>query len=111
MGNLVEQLHWDEVISVEVPEQFLIHHTTFKTKELLEAIKRGLRAPEGWFNEGINCEIISPGESWRKGRVRISLEFYPDESDLIEIPAGDKSGTTQPESLLDEIRQITVEGN
>lgn len=86
-------------------------HTTFKAKEFLEAMKSGLGAPERWLEEGINCEVISPGKSWRKGRVRISLEFYPDESNSIEIPISDKSGTTQPESLLDDIRQITAKGN
>jgi hypothetical protein len=42
--------------------------------------------------DGVECEMLSPNKSWRKGKVKISLEFIPDESDEYESP-------------LDEIRR------
>ena len=48
-----------------------------------------------WIEEGVNCERLSPGDpQWKKGkvRVRVVVEFLPDEPE-------------SPESPLDEIRR------
>jgi hypothetical protein len=47
---------------------------------------------DSWLSQGVDCEILKPGKSWQKGkvRIRISLEFCPDD------PVG---------SPLDDIRQ------
>lgn len=45
-----------------------------------------------WFREGIDCEILQPNSpGWKKGKIRLKvvLEFHPDE----------------PESPLDDVRQ------
>lgn len=50
-----------------------------------------------WINEGLECEVLNLGATqWKKGKVRIkiSLEFCPDE---LEIP--------EYQSPLDEIRR------
>jgi len=50
-----------------------------------------LPSPE-WFNQGANCEILRlGGKNWQKGKLRIKLtvEFYPDEPEVEEIPASD----------------------
>lgn len=52
-----------------------------------------------WFGDGINCEVLELGDkAWRKGKVRIkvSIEFHPDESEVADSP-------------LDDIRQAIVE--
>lgn len=53
--------------------------------------KGGIPRPDGdsWLSQGIDCEILKPGKTWRKGkvRIRISLEFSPDES--IDSPLDD----------------------
>lgn len=36
---------------------------------------------EAWAGEGVKCEVLRPGEGWRKGKVRLRMEFVPDEPD------------------------------
>jgi len=80
-----------DVISVEDANKVLITHKTFKVNEFLKAIVDnylGKDLGKKWCFEGVNCEVLSPGNIWRKGKIKISLEFIADE----------------PESPLDEIR-------
>ncbi|EAW38715.1 KGK domain-containing protein [Lyngbya sp. PCC 8106] len=54
-----------------------------------------------WFNEGKKCEILKLGSTgWKKGKVRLKVivEFCPDEPELSE-----------PESPLDDLRQKLME--
>lgn len=104
MENQFEHLRRDEAISISDSDQFLISHTTFKVKELLKTMEGLLGAPEKWFDEGVSCEIISPSKSWRKGRVKVCLEFYPDEAETPEILESDEPENNQ-KSPLDDIRQ------
>ena len=80
----------------------MIAHTTFKVYEFMKSLKEnyfGRVIPEltnKWFKEGMNCEVLSPGKGWRKGKVKIALIFCPDKSD----------------SPLDDIRQqMSEEGD
>ena len=36
---------------------------------------------ERWAKDGVRCEILRPGENWRRGKVRLQVEFIPDEPD------------------------------
>ena len=88
-------LNDNDVISIkennnEDTDNSLITHNTFKVDEFLTAIfdQIGYHLGKKWFFEGVKCKILSPGKTWRKGTIKISLEFIPDE----------------PESPLDEIR-------
>lgn len=58
-----------------------------------------------WFNQGIECELLKPHRNWKKGklRIKISLEFCPDEPDE-EIPPVNQSGN-ESDAFLDDIRQ------
>lgn len=50
-----------------------------------------------WFTDGISCEILQIGaKGWKKGKIKIkvSVEFCPDEPEISE-----------PESPLDEMRK------
>lgn len=93
MSKEFEALNRDDVVSVGSDETYLVSHTTFKVAELLKLMRDSTARSErqkGWFGEGIDCEILKPGaKSWQKGKVRVILEFCPDE----------------PESPLDDIRQ------
>ncbi|AKG24295.1 KGK domain-containing protein [Calothrix sp. 336/3] len=57
------------------------------------------RSISSWFNEGMECELLVPGKKWQKGKVRIkiSLEFAPDELEIEETP--------ESESPLEDIRR------
>ncbi|MEM8641554.1 MAG: KGK domain-containing protein [Cyanobacteria bacterium P01_G01_bin.54] len=90
MDNRFTPLEGDEVLSVDESVQILIGHRTFRASELTQALKQqllaqgaqGIGGKEDWFAAtGVSCEALRFGASrWLKGRVRISLEFCPDET-------------------------------
>jgi hypothetical protein len=45
--------------------------------------------------DGIACRLLKPGENWQKGKLRIRVEFCPDDSQL----------TPPSRNSLDEFRQ------
>jgi pilus assembly protein FimV len=89
VDNQFEPLASGEVLSVDESAQILIGHHTFRVGELADAIKTQLehglsewtQDKNAWFSEeGISCEVLrfSSG-GWQKGKVRINLEFCPQE--------------------------------
>ncbi len=67
-----------------------------------------LNQSNSWLQEGVNCELLKPGSSgWKKGKVRIKmiLEFSPDEPEGEEILEINEPDIPQPESPLDDLRQ------
>jgi KGK domain len=60
-----------------------------------------------WTEKGMDCEILNPnGKGWQKGkaRIRIILEFCPDEANEGAI-ASSKTDPHLLDSSLDDIRQ------
>lgn len=75
--------HDDDVISME-PASSLIQTNTFKASQLIESLKAYLGAgsvSSAWLGEGVNCEFLQStvGGGWQKGKIRLRLEFVPDE--------------------------------
>lgn len=69
---------------------------------LVEQIKKVL------FDEGIAGKVLRFGsQGWQKGkiRVRICVEFCPDEPEAEQTPEKNESETPQPESPLDDLRR------
>ncbi|MBW4665182.1 MAG: hypothetical protein KME01_13430 [Chroococcus sp. CMT-3BRIN-NPC107] len=67
-----------------------------------------------WFSDGKDCEILSIGaKGWQKGKLRIkfTLEFCPDEPEVIEITQSKEIENNQPESPLDDIRRMMNKDN
>lgn len=61
-----------------------------------------------WFSEGIDCEVLQLGnKDWQKGKVKIkvSLEFCPDEQDVTDALESNELEINQLESPLDELRR------
>ena len=59
--------------------------------------------PQDAFGKGLDGEILKIGaKGWQKGklRIKVSLEFYPDEPEISE-----------PESPLDDLRQMINQEN
>ena len=87
MDNRFEPLATGEVLSIDESALFLIGHRTFRVGELAEALRMQLeygisgwsQEKDAWFNEdGISCEVLRfTAQGWQKGRVRINLEFCP----------------------------------
>jgi hypothetical protein len=92
MNHRFESLESGEVISVQHDTLVLSGHRTFRVGELNEAIESHLKQAianwseenNGWFTpEGLECEALRFGsQGWQKGRIRLCLEFCPDESTL-----------------------------
>lgn len=100
MKNQFEQLDGDEVVSVKDYDKILVSHVTFTVRQFLEATGKQLGISKGnsqqrWIEDGVDCEVLSPEKNWRKGKIRISLEFCPDELE-----------GSQSKLLLDDIRQM-----
>jgi hypothetical protein len=91
MNDRFEPLNSGEVVSVHNDIQVLSGHRTFRVGELSDAIKAQLAsAIAGWNEEkdnllsleGVDCEALRFGANgWQKGRIRLCLEFCPDEPD------------------------------
>lgn len=92
-----EPLDSDEVLYVPLG-RVLMMNPTFKVGEFIDALAQAIsdREPdwsddnEGWFGEGLDCEALRfQRQGWQRGRVRIRLEFCPDEprpSRLLDAP-------------------------
>jgi len=138
VDNQFEPLAMGEVLSVDESVQILIGHRTFRVGEFAEAIRMQLEYgtsgwtsdKDAWFSEhGIPCEVLRfTANGWQKGKVRISLEFCPqdsedendyvstgfdhelaiaaptyseDELDLVESPLSDESASFDNELALE----------
>ena len=80
--------------------QFVLNNLSEKLKQA------GLGTPPGYggnWNKSVKAEILEPqsGE-WKKGRLRmrVVLEFCPDEPEVIENNVSEQNGNS-----LDDIRQ------
>lgn len=112
MDNKYENLGRNEVVSVKAEHRIVVSHTTFKVNEFAQAIKTQISVNNGqqtmrdmWFAEGVECEVLSPGKDWRKGKVRVSLEFIPDEPEVEEELENDEPTNNESESMLDDLRR------
>jgi len=108
---------------------------TFEVHELMFAVSKKLspNAPNAeydeirhnWCFEGIEAKVLLPGQPWQPGKVRLTMEFCPDqaepETDQAETDGDQESEVadrddinTEPEnpgSLLDDIRQTLLQSD
>ncbi len=86
----------DDVISVDRSND-LLSGSTFRVKEVTNEIvdRLRVRANRCWLEDGVNCEMLNHKTGgWKKGKIRISLEFIPDEPEPQNL-----------ESPLDDLRE------
>ncbi|AFZ29013.1 KGK family protein [Gloeocapsa sp. PCC 7428] len=103
----------EDVVSV-YSEQILVNNRTFTINEFVTAIMAIIKGHSGWteekakwFTEGIDCKLLKPGaKSWQRGKVRITLEFCPEESEVQESSTRNQSQLDSGSSPLDAIRQM-----
>jgi len=76
MNNTENLLKSDDVLSASASA--LMFQCTFKVSEFMTILQSKI-SDEELFIEGIDCEVLSPGKNWRKGKVRLRLEFTPDQ--------------------------------
>jgi len=120
MDENFKALDNEEPVLVEDDDKFLVEGTMFMCSQILRVMKRILYQHgdytvkdkdkiERWFGEGVNCKSLKFGaKGWQKGKVRlrVSLEFCPDEPDVEETPISNQPEVSQPESPLDDIRRM-----
>ncbi|MBD2039763.1 KGK domain-containing protein [Microcoleus sp. FACHB-672] len=66
------------------------------------------------FGEGIECYALKyKADGWESGkfRVKLTVEFCPDEPEIEETPAPNTAEAGETGSPLDEIRQMSKEEN
>lgn len=101
MKNKFHPLKSGEVICVANPVQFVSPHNTFRVSELAEALKQELikyssygvsEEDLGWLSlEGSDCAVLKFGApGWKKGKLRIKIEFCPDDADGDYTDYGDE---------------------
>jgi hypothetical protein len=116
MDNEFKRLETGEVVSLnyqQIARLLSLQSNGFsdlqiKTEQLEEVITRKLNVTDSQgrtlFNQGVSCEVMKFGSKrWQKGRLRVNLtlEFCPNEP-----PPQEKLSSTEPESVLDDLRQI-----
>ncbi|MGA9380612.1 MAG: KGK domain-containing protein [Phormidium sp.] len=125
MSEEFEILEPNEVVTIlEEDDDYLVvlSHNTFRAAEFVvrankpfsEGIVRNRSGypsdlSDKWFYTGIDCEILKPGaKNWQKGkvRIRVSLEFCPDEPEIEEESLSNQLGVDPPESPLDDLRRM-----
>ncbi len=85
-----EGLTHNDVVSIKFDTDLVImEHRTFRVsefaKQIAECAISASNSASEWSTDGVACEVLVAGQGWRSGKVRISLEFCPDE--LVETPA------------------------
>ena len=92
MEHSERTINSDEVISIDdKDDNVLLGHHTYKAEEFLHRLGKHIdrNKKEKWIDKGVPCKLLSPNQNWQKGKIKICLQFIPE----------------QPESVLDDIRQ------
>jgi hypothetical protein len=80
----------DDVVWMKAIGKSPVRNLTFLVSQLISAFTLSIQrdlidSPETtaktWFGEGLECEIVdvSRGGGWKEGKIRLRLEFVPDE--------------------------------
>jgi KGK domain len=86
---------------------------TFTVGEFANAIgafiqhKTNVPPYQEWVKDGVDCCVLQPGsENWVRGKVRISLEFIPEEiEEEVEVQELKVAQGLLPTSLLGDLRE------
>ncbi len=110
MGNKFEYLRNDEVISVEEKlhrnQSHIIKSTTLQVGELMQKLSEIISSKENWIFNGFDCKVLRLGSgAWVKGKIKLALEFYPDEQEVSQTPEKKLSKNSESESPLDDLRE------
>jgi hypothetical protein len=113
MDNQFQPLSNDEVLFVSVG-RVLMQNPTFKVGEFLDALAQAVSDREddwsddneGWFGDGLKCEALRfSTQGWQRGRVRIRLEFCPEERE-IKILEGRREEVRRPDRSESRVEEI-----
>ena len=105
----------DDVVSINKQLSF-VGASTFTVEEAANrlaefVLNRANISTDVWTGNGVKCRVLQVGNGrWKEGRVRISLEFIPDEEEIeveqeAELIASEETVPLKQLSPLDEFRQ------
>jgi hypothetical protein len=100
----------DDVVWMRDTGKSPVNNLTFLACQLTQAftssIESALRdspnsTAKAWFADGVECELVdvSTGGGWKKGKIRLRLEFVPDEPE----PEPANNDTDSLDSLRTEL--------
>jgi hypothetical protein len=108
-----------DVVSMD-KDRSPIPATTFKVIEATSSIANRVKLDtngknmlsseciKGWGWQGVDCQVLQmDGEGWKKGKIRLSLFFIPDEEEEEEEEIQDAKVAqgSSPVSPLDDLRE------
>lgn len=81
-----ESLKPEDVVSISDSKTALVlSQPTFRVSELVMAIVLKIMGSSDshkeWAANGIKAEVLAGSKGWRKGKVRLTVEFIPDEGE------------------------------
>lgn len=94
-----------DVVSLTTNISSPLSGRTFKVEQFAWALHIVAKIPEQWSNEGTPCEVLradAPG--WKSGRVRISLEFIPDEIEEEEPESAEAEDSANEADAMQALR-------
>ncbi len=97
----------DDVLSA--PASALMYQSTFKVSEFTTIIQSRL-LEDKLFSDGMDCEVLSSGKSWTKGKLRMRLEFYPEPEikELKALPAASEESNATQNYGEDNSQQVDI---
>ncbi|MEY3867478.1 MAG: hypothetical protein RLZZ338_1369 [Cyanobacteriota bacterium] len=78
-------LNPDDVLTASCSS--IMFQNTFRVSEFVDMIQTKLLPEEKLFGNGLECELLRPGDFWTKGKVKLRLEFEHDDSETSNTPA------------------------
>ncbi|MEM1173043.1 MAG: KGK domain-containing protein [Cyanobacteria bacterium P01_H01_bin.35] len=103
MESEVYLLNNDDVLSTGA--SLLMFQCTFKVSEYITMILTRLES-ENLFEEGLECQLLKPGSYWKKGKIKLRLEFLTGTSDTVSKKGLSKtivSPIPDSEEILEEV--------
>lgn len=88
METEVNLLSNDDVLSTG--SSILMFQCTFKVSEYITMILARLES-ENLFEDGLECQLLKPGSYWKKGKVKLRLEFYTGTFDTVSTKGVSKT--------------------
>jgi hypothetical protein len=89
-GYILKASQLDVALSKVILDNGSLKHLNHELERIKSRVLPSVENPDDWINNGVDCQILKPSKNWQKGKLRmkVSLEFCPDE----------------PESPLDDYR-------
>jgi hypothetical protein len=101
-------VHFHQEVFENLPRTQIVFQLLKEVKKIWE--KHCTSSGSRVFDEGFECYVLIPGKQWRTGKIRIRLEFCPDEAEIEEKQENNGLDINTESSPLDDLRQQLKEG-